>query len=112
MQIFNSSNERKNFLWLILKIILALALIKLFREAIIGVLWFIIHPGNNITLFQTLNGLSFLLVGLILLLYFRPSLKELGLNWDDIRLKTRIIYLFGILFLVFLALTLTLSAGK
>lgn len=105
MQLFNSSIERNNFLKIILKIILFLAFIQILRSVILFGLWWVIHPGNNITLFQTINGLSFLLVGLILLLYFRPSLKELGLNGDDIRLRTIIIYIAGISFLVFMATT-------
>lgn len=30
---------------------------------------------------------------MILILYFKPSLNDLGLGWEDIRLRTRIIYI-------------------
>jgi len=78
----------------------ALALIQLFRAAIFGSLWITIQPGDNITLFQFINGLHFIIVGIILLLYFKPSLDELGLQWDDIRRRTRLFYIIGALILV------------
>ncbi|HMK54190.1 MAG TPA: CPBP family intramembrane glutamic endopeptidase [Methanobacteriaceae archaeon] len=105
MQLFTTHRGRNDFIKLILKIIIALALIQILRAAIMGGLWYIIHPGNNIALFQIINGLSFLLVGLILLLYFKPSLKELGLNWNDIKFRTRIMYVAGITLLIFMVIT-------
>ncbi len=100
MKLFNSYKDRNDFLKLVLKIVVALALIQLFRAAIFGSLWITIQPGDNITLFQFINGLHFIIVGIILLLYFKPSLDELGLQWDDIRRRTRLFYIIGALILV------------
>jgi uncharacterized protein len=106
MQLFKSIETRKNFLKLILKIMVGLVIIQILRAAIMGTLWFVVpHPVNDLTIFQLFNGLSFILVGLILIFYFKPSLKELGLNLNDLERKTRIIYLLGVLFLVFMAVT-------
>ena len=68
-------------------------------------LWWLVAPGDNTTIFQMINGLSIIITALILLLYFKPSLKELSLNWDDIKTRTRIIYAFGIGLLIFLVFT-------
>ena len=100
MKLFNSYKDRNDFLKLVLKIVVALALIQLFRVAIFGSLWITVQPGDNITLFQFINGLQFIIVGIILLLYFKPSLDELGLQWDDIRRRTRLFYVIGVLILV------------
>ena len=106
MQLFKSLDGRRNFSKLVLKIILGLIIIQILRAAVMGTLWFAVpHPVNDITIFQLFNGLSFILVGLILIFYFKPSLKELGLNLNDLQRKTRIIYLLGVLFLVFMAVT-------
>lgn len=106
MQLFKSLDGRRNFSKLVLKIILGLIIIQILRAAVMGTLWFAVpHPVNDITIFQLFNGLSFILVGLILIFYFKPSLKELGLNLNDLQRNTRIIYLLGVLFLVFMAVT-------
>lgn len=80
-------------------------MIQILRAGIMFVLWWLVAPGDNTTIFQMINGLSIMITGLILLLYFKPSLKELGLNWDDMRTRTRIIYAFGIGLLIFLVFT-------
>ncbi len=106
MQLFKSLDGRRNFSKLVLKIIFGLILIQILRAVIMGTLWFAVpHPVNDLTIFQLFNGLSFILVGLILIFYFKPSLKELGLNLNDLQRKTRILYLLGVLFLAFMALT-------
>ncbi|MDZ4172492.1 MAG: hypothetical protein U1C19_10000 [Methanobacteriaceae archaeon] len=105
MQLFKTVNGRNNFLKLILKIILALFLVQLLRGAIIFSLWCLVAPGDNTTIFQLINGLSIIITALILLLYFKPSFKELSLNWDDIKTRNRIIFAFGIGLLVFLVFT-------
>lgn len=45
-------------------------------------LWFTFKPGQDLALFQILNGLSFLIVGITLLLIIKPSLNSLSLNLD------------------------------
>jgi membrane protease YdiL (CAAX protease family) len=99
MSLFNNADEKKKFLKSLLIIVLALALIQLSRTFIMAVVWFLLRPGVDITLFQVINGLSFLLVGIILLLIFKPSLKDLGLNWDDIRIRNRLFYFLGVFIL-------------
>ncbi|MCE7698953.1 MAG: hypothetical protein K8E24_009065 [Methanobacterium paludis] len=104
MQLFKSLDGRRNFSKLVLKIILGLITIQILRAAVMGTLWFVVpHPVNDIAIFQLFNGLSFILVGLFLIFYFKPSLKELGLNLNDLQHKTRMIYFLGVLFLVFMA---------
>lgn len=90
----------KNILW----IILALIIIQLIRAGIMMGLWLWIKPGDNLLLFQILNGLSVGLVGIVLLLYFKPTLKELSLNVEDIKTRSKHIYLILgaiLLFLIF-----------
>lgn len=106
MKFFNSITDRNNFLKLLLRIILVLIIIQTLRAVIFCGLWTFVQPGTNIVLFQLLNGLTYIIMGIILLLYFKPSLKNLGLNWDDIRLRTRIFYSLGLTLLVILAVSL------
>jgi len=90
----------KSILW----IILALLIIQLLRATLMLSLWWWVKPGDNIILFQILNGLSMGLVGIGLLIYFKPTLKELSLNWDDMKTRSRWMYsLLGalLLFLTF-----------
>lgn len=105
MQLFKTANDRNNFLKLILKITPTLILIQLLRAGIMFSLWWMVAPGDNTTLFQMINGLSIIITTIILLLYFKPSLNELGLNWDDIKTRTRIICAVGVGFLIFLVFT-------
>lgn len=108
MEIFKNSYEYKSFLKLLGKIIIILVAIQLLRALFMDGMWYLVKPGDNVILFQILNGLSFLIVGLLLLVVFRPSLKDLSLNLDDIKKRTKILYLIGgiILFiLIFLPYT-------
>jgi membrane protease YdiL (CAAX protease family) len=74
-------------------------------------LWYVIKPGENIVLFQILNGISFLIVGVLLLAVFRPSLKDLSLSLEDVRKRTKIIYLAGMIALpIFIILPVVLGA--
>ncbi|MCK9151896.1 CPBP family glutamic-type intramembrane protease, partial [Methanobacterium alcaliphilum] len=75
-----------------LKIILALIIIQLIRASIMLGLWWGIKE-DNLILFQALNGLTFVLVGMGLLMHFKPSLNDLSLNWDDMQLRSKLIYL-------------------
>lgn len=105
MKFFHSTNHRNNFLKLVLRIILALVIIQALRAVIFRGLWAVVQPGTNIILFQLLNGLNYIIVGILLILYFKPSLKDLGLNWDDIRMRTRIFYIIGLTALIILAVS-------
>jgi uncharacterized protein len=105
MKFFHSISDRDNFLKLVLKIILVLVIIQALRALIFCGLWVVVQPGTNIVLFQLLNGSAYIIIGIILLLYFKPSLKNLGLNWDDIRLRTRIFYSLGLTLLVIMAVS-------
>ena len=105
MKFFHSTNHRNNFLKLVLRIILALIIIQAVRAVIFYGMWIIVQPGTNIILFQLLNGLNYIIVGILLILYFKPSLKDLGLNWDDIRMRTRIFYIIGLTVLIILAVS-------
>jgi membrane protease YdiL (CAAX protease family) len=89
----------------VLRIILALVIIQALRAVIFRGLWAVVQPGTNIILFQLLNGLNYIIVGILLILYFKPSLKDLGLNWDDIRMRTRIFYIIGLTALIILAVS-------
>ncbi len=80
-------------------------MIQLLRAGIMFSLWWMVAPGDNTTLFQMINGLSIIITAIILLLYFKPSLNELGLNWDDIKIRTRILYALGVGLLIFLVFT-------
>lgn len=105
MQLFKTANDRNNFLKILLKIVLALILIQLLRAGIMFLLWWMVAPGDNTALFQMINGLSIIITAIILLLYFKPSLNELSLNWDDIKTRTRILYALGVGLLIFLVFT-------
>lgn len=105
------SREYKPFIKLLGKIITILIIIQLLRAFIMDSLWYVIKPGENLVLFQILNGISFLVVGVLLLTVFKPSLKELSLNLDDVRKRTKIIYFAGMIALpVFIVLPVVLGA--
>jgi membrane protease YdiL (CAAX protease family) len=95
MNIFKDRLERNKFYKYVLLVIVALALIQIARALIMVSFFYLLQPGTNINLFQIINGFSFIIVGLALLLIFKPSLKELGVDWNDISLKNRIFYLLG-----------------
>jgi membrane protease YdiL (CAAX protease family) len=93
MEIFHTHEARNNFLNLLLKIIVALAGIHFLRVAFSFGLSTLIQPVG--ILLQFLNCLVFIILGTILLIYFKPSLNDLGLEYANIRMKTRIIYIIG-----------------
>jgi len=105
MKFFHSTKDRNNYLKLVLRIVLALVIIQVVRAVIFDGLWMVVRPGTNIVLFQLLNGLAYIIIGLILILYFKPSLENLGLNWDDIRIRTRILYALGLTLLIIMVVS-------
>lgn len=75
-------------------------------------LWFTFKPGQDLALFQILNGLSFLIVGITLLLIIKPSLNSLSLNLDYVKKRTGMIYLIGgIILLILIFIPYTFSYG-
>ncbi|BDZ70674.1 CPBP family intramembrane glutamic endopeptidase [Methanobacterium petrolearium] len=103
MELFSTIKDRNNFLKLVLKIVVVLAIIHVSRVAIFEFLFVTVKPGAS--LFLILRGLDFIIVGIILLLYFKPSLDDLGLRWNNIRLKNKIIYIMGFSLLTILILS-------
>jgi len=93
MNLFSTVKDRNNFLKLVLKIILVLVVIHVLRAVIFNFLFVTVQPSGPLVLI--FRGLDFIIVGIILLLYFKPSLNDLGLRWDDIRLRNRIFYIIG-----------------
>jgi membrane protease YdiL (CAAX protease family) len=110
MKIFNTVKDRNNFLKLLSKIILALVLIQVLRVLIFEFLLITAQPSGP--LFLIFRGLDFIIVGIILLLYFKPSLDDLGLRWDNIRLRNRIIYIMGVPVLTILILSQSVFEGE
>ncbi|MGV8143271.1 MAG: CPBP family intramembrane glutamic endopeptidase [Methanothermobacter sp.] len=110
MKLFNTIPDRNNFLKLILKIILVLVVIQVLRAVIFEFLFVTIQPTGP--LFMIFRGLDFIIVGIILLFYFKPSLDDLGLKWDNIRLRSRIIYIMGFSLLTILILSQSVFEGE
>jgi membrane protease YdiL (CAAX protease family) len=111
METLKKSHEYKHFIKLLCKIIIILIIIQLLRAFVMDSLWYVIKPGENIVLFQILNGISFFIVGILLLVLFKPSLKDLSLNLDDVKKRTKIIYFAGMIALpVFIVLPVVLGA--
>ncbi len=102
MNIKENKENYKPFISILGKIILILIIIQLFRATVMYGLWYFVKPGQDIILFQILNGLSFLIVGIVLLLLIKPSLKELELNLDDLTKRTKTFYILGIVTLIML----------
>lgn len=111
MEILKNSYKYKSFLKLLAKIIVILIFIQLLRAFVMDGLWYLLKPGQDILLFQILNGISFLIVGLLLLGIFRPSLRDLSLNLDDVNKKTMLIYFAGLIALpIFIFLPIILGS--
>ena len=111
METSPNSHEYKPFIKLLGKLIVILIIIQFLRAFVMDSLWYVIKPGANIILFQILNGISFLIVGMLLLVLFRPSLKDLSLNLDGVRKRTKTIYFVGMISLpIFIILPVTFGA--
>lgn len=108
MESIKNTENKEPFINILGKIITILIAIQLFRALIMDSLWYVVKPGENLILFQILNGISFLIVGILLLALIKPSLKDLSLNLDDVRKRTKRLYLIGgiiLLILIFLPYT-------
>lgn len=107
---FKSISTRNQLFVLFIKIILIITLIQVLRALVMGGLWFAVKPGENIVLFQVINGISFVVVGILLLAWFKPSPNDLNLNWDGINKRSRIIYvILGIILFTLLILPVVLG---
>lgn len=73
----------KTFLRITASFLLLLAGIQLARAAVIFGLWSVLQPGNNSVLWNMMDIAAYGLVGIGLLLVFRPSQQALGLNWGS-----------------------------
>ncbi|MGB9937620.1 MAG: lysostaphin resistance A-like protein [Methanobacterium sp.] len=104
MNVYKSKGSHKPLIKILGTIIIILLVIQLFRALVMYGLWYFIKPGQDIVMFQILNGLSFLIVGILLLILFRPSLKQLGLNLEDKRKRTKIMYILGVMALIILVI--------
>jgi membrane protease YdiL (CAAX protease family) len=71
----------KNYLGQIARFLLLLLAIQIVRASIITGLWRLLHPAPDSPLWAYMDIIAFGLIGLSLVLYFRPSQKQLGLDW-------------------------------
>lgn len=93
-----TDNNQRNFLPTILRIILILAVIQLFRAIIFRTLMFAgMSPVEDIT-----NAASILLTGLTVFIVFKPDAAAVGLN-NFPRSKIRLVYFAGFALLLVLA---------
>lgn len=74
-----------------------------------GVFWGLLrlapHVGEAVTRFQVLNGLSFVVAGLLVLLVTRPSLADLGLSPRGMTQGARVASLVGVAAVMLLVAT-------
>jgi membrane protease YdiL (CAAX protease family) len=110
MKLFNTIGDRNSFLKLVLKIIFVLVIIQVLRAVIFEFFLVTVQPSGP--LLFIFRGLDFIIVGIILLLYFKPSLNDLGLRWDNIRLRSRIIYIMFFSVLTILILSQSVFEGE
>jgi membrane protease YdiL (CAAX protease family) len=71
----------KTYLQQIGSFLLVLLVIQIGRGLIITGLWRLLHPGPDSPLWAVMDMVAFGLIGISLLLYFRPSRKQLALDW-------------------------------
>jgi CAAX protease family protein len=111
MQSVDASKPR---LWLRLcQFALILVVAQLARAALTWALWNTVRLSNKQVLWSQLSAVSFIVVGALLLLIGRPSLRDLGLNWSDAPRWERAIYRdVGILLVVLVASPVILRVGS
>jgi membrane protease YdiL (CAAX protease family) len=71
----------KIYLGQIARFLLLLLAIQIVRALIITGLWRLLHPAPDSPLWAYIDIIAFGLIGLSLVLYFRPSREQLGLDW-------------------------------
>ena len=77
------------------QVIVLLVCIQLARALVAYALRFVAQPDGNVVLFQISNALSFILVGVAMLILRRPSLTTLGLDFNSGGRREKAIYVFG-----------------
>ena len=63
------------------RFLILLLTIQIVRAFIITGLWRLLHPAPDSPLWAYMDIIAFGLIGISLVLYFRPSRKQLGLDW-------------------------------
>jgi len=71
----------KTYLQQIGRFLLLLFAIQIVRALIITGLWRLLHPAPDSPLWAVMDMVAFGLIGFSLVLYFRPSRAQLGLDW-------------------------------
>jgi uncharacterized protein len=71
----------KTYLSQIGRFLLLLLGIQIVRALIITGLWRLLHPAPDSPLWAYMDIIAFGLIGISLVLYFRPSREQLGLDW-------------------------------
>ena len=73
--------------------IILLVAIQATRGLLIWGMWMVLHPNSDSTVWSYMDIAAFGLMGTVLLLFFRPSLDKLGLEWKTTSRRERIIYI-------------------
>jgi membrane protease YdiL (CAAX protease family) len=73
----------KTYLHQIGRFLLLLLTIQIVRALIITGLWRLLHPMPDSPLWASMEIIAFGLIGIGLLLWFRPSREQLGLDWKS-----------------------------
>ena len=71
----------KIYLHQIGRILLLLLAIQIVRASIITGLWRLLHPAPDSPLWAYMDVIAFGLIGISLVLWYRPSREQLGLDW-------------------------------
>jgi len=96
----------KNYLKQIGKILLLIVIVQTVRGLVFTGLWKFLQPEGDSLLWVIMDMIAFCLVGEGLLLIFRPSEKQLSLEWNNAPRWERIIYLaVGGLILILVGIT-------
>lgn len=71
----------KTYLHQIGRFLLLLVVIQIVRASIITGLWRLLHPAPDSPLWAYMDVIAFGLIGISLVLWFRPSREQLALDW-------------------------------
>jgi len=71
----------KTYLYQIGRFLLLLIATQIARALIITSLWRLLHPAPDSPLWAYMDVIAFGLIGISLVLWFRPSREQLGLDW-------------------------------
>jgi len=73
----------KTYLKQIGRFLLLLLVIQIVRASIITGLWRLLHPAPDSPLWAYMDVIAFGLIGISLVLWFRPAREQLGLDWKS-----------------------------